>query len=84
MAAHLGLPSNAGVVIAEVEPGSPADEENLQPGDVIIEVEHNQIKGLADFRKYIESYKKQKTLLLTVRLKANDYHNFYVVLKKKG
>jgi len=84
MAAHLGLPSNAGVVIAEVEPGSPADEENLQPGDVIIEVEHNQIKGLADFRKYIESYKKQKTLLLTVRMKANEYHNFFVVLKKKG
>jgi serine protease Do len=84
MAAHLGLPSNAGVVIAEVDPGSPAGEENLQPGDVIIEVEHNQIKGLADFRQYIESYKKQKTLLLTVRMKANDYHNFFVVLKKKG
>ena len=84
MAAHLGLPSNAGVVIAEVDPGSPAEEENLQPGDVIIEVEHNSIKGLADFRKYIESYKKQKTLLLTVRMKANDYHNFFVVLKKKG
>jgi serine protease Do len=84
MAAHLGLPSNAGVVIAEVDPGSPAGEENLQPGDVIIEVEHNSIKGLADFRKYIESYKKQKTLLLTVRMKANDYHNFFVVLKKKG
>jgi serine protease Do len=84
MAAHLGLPSNAGVVIAEVEPGSPAEEENLQPGDVIIEVEHNPIKGLADFRQYIESYKKQKTLLLTVRMKANDYHNFFVVLKKKG
>jgi serine protease Do len=84
MAAHLGLPSNAGVVIAEVDPGSPAGEENLQPGDVIIEVEHNPIKDLADFRKYIESYKKQKTLLLTVRMKANDYHNFFVVLKKKG
>ncbi|MCJ7547885.1 MAG: PDZ domain-containing protein, partial [Deltaproteobacteria bacterium] len=84
MAAHLGLPSNAGVVIAEVEPGSPAEEENLQPGDVIIEVEHNPIKSLVDFRKYIESYKKQKTLLLTVRMKANDYHNFFVVLKKKG
>jgi serine protease Do len=84
MAAHLGLPSNAGVVIAEVEPGSPADEENLQPGDVIIEVEHNPVKELADFRKYLESYKKQKTLLLTVRMKANEYHNFFVVLKKKG
>jgi serine protease Do len=84
IAAHLGLPSSAGVVISEVAPGSPAEEENLQPGDVIIEVEHNPIKDLAGFRQYIESYKKQKTLLLTVLMKANDYHNFFVVLKKKG
>jgi serine protease Do len=84
MAAHLGLPGTAGVVITEVEPGSPADDENLQPGDVIIEVEHNQIKGLADLRRFIESYKTQKTLLLTVRMKANDYQSIFVVLKKKG
>jgi serine protease Do len=84
MAAHLGLPDNEGIVITEVEPGSSADEENLQPGDLIIEVEHNQIKTLADFRKYMELYKKQKTLLLTVRQKAGEYHNFFVVLKKKG
>ncbi|OGP53917.1 MAG: hypothetical protein A2Y65_01705 [Deltaproteobacteria bacterium RBG_13_52_11] len=82
MAAHLGLPDNEGVVITEVEPGSSAQEEGLQPGDVIIEVEHNPIKDLAAFRKYIEPYKKKKTLLLTVRTKANDYHNFFVVLKK--
>jgi serine protease Do len=84
MADHLGLPNNEGVVITEVEPGSPAQEEELQPGDVIIEVEHNPIKGMADFRKYMELYKKKKTLLLTVRQKATDYHNFFVVLKKKG
>jgi serine protease Do len=84
MAAHLGLPNDAGVVITEVEPASPAQDEELQPGDVIIEVEHNPIKDMADFRRYIESYKKQKTLLLTVRMKANEYHNFFVVLKKKG
>jgi serine protease Do len=84
VAAHLGLPDDAGVIVTDVEPGSPAEDENLQPGDVIIEVEHNPIKDLIDFRKYIESYKKQKTLLLTVRMKASDYHNFFVVLKKKG
>jgi serine protease Do len=84
MADHLGLPNNEGVVITEIEPGSPAQEEELQPGDVIIEVEHNPIKGMADFRKYMEVYKKKKTLLLTVRQKATDYHNFFVVLKKKG
>ncbi len=84
LADQLGLPDETGVVITSVEPGSPAQEGNLQAGDVIIEVENNPIKDMADFRKYIELYTKEKTLLLTVRVKASDYHTLFVVLKKKG
>jgi serine protease Do len=81
---QLGLPDDTGVVITQVEPSSPAQEEGLQRGDVIIEVEHNQIKDMADFRKYIEQHQKKKTLLLTVRVKANNYRTLFVVLKKQG
>jgi serine protease Do len=81
---QLGLPDDRGVVITQVEPNSPAQEEGLQRGDVIIEVEHKQIKDLSDFRKYLELYQKKKTLLLTVRVKAGDYHTIFVVLKKNG
>ena len=84
MAEKVGLPDNTGVMITEVEPGSAAQQKGLQAGDVIIEVEHNPIKDLAEFRKLIEPYKKKKTLLLTVRQKVNEYHTFYVVLEKKG
>jgi serine protease Do len=84
IADHLGLPDDTGVVITEVEPGSPAHEEGLRTGDVIIEVEHEPIKDLADFRKSIERHKEKKTLLLTVRVKANDYRTLFVVLKKEG
>ena len=84
MAEKVGLPDDTGVMITEVEPGSPAQQKGLQAGDVIIEVEHNPIKDLAEFRKQIEPYKKKKTLLLTVRQKANEYHTFFVVLEKKG
>jgi serine protease Do len=83
MADHLGLPDDAGVVITQVEPGSPSQEEGLRPGDVIIEVEHNQVKDLADFRNYMGRHKKN-TLLLTVRVKANEYRTLFVVLKKEG
>ena len=84
LADQLGLPDDAGVVITSVEPGSPAQERNLQAGDVIIEVDNNPIKDMADFRNNIELYTKEKTLLLTVRVKANNYHTLFVVLKKKG
>lgn len=81
---QLGLPDDTGVVITQVEPNSPAQEEGLQRGDVIIEVEHHPIKDMADFRRYIELYQKKKTLLLTVRVKANNYRTLFVVLKKES
>ena len=83
---QLGLPDNTGVVITQVEPNSPAREEGLQRGDVIIEVEHEPVKNMADFKKYIELNQKQKknTILLTVRVKANNYRTLFVVLKKQG
>jgi serine protease Do len=83
---QLGLPDDTGVVITQVEPNSPAQEEGLQRGDVIIEVEHEPVKDMADFKQYIERNRKQKknTLLLTVRVKANNYRTLFVVLKKQG
>jgi len=83
IADHLGLPDDEGVVISDLETGSPAQEAGLRRGDVIVEVEHHRIKDLRDYRKYINLYKKKRTLLLTVRVKAHDYHTLFVVLKKK-
>ncbi len=84
MADHLKLPDDEGVVITEVEPGSPAQREGLRGGDVIIEVEHQRIRDLGDYRKHIGLYGKKATLLLTVRMKAHNYHTLFVVLKKRG
>jgi serine protease Do len=84
MASQLGFPDVAGVVITEVQPGSPAQEAKLSGGDVIIEMEHQKIKDMKDYLKYTELYKKKETLLLTVRMKAQDYHTLFVVLKRKG
>jgi serine protease Do len=47
-----GLPEDAsGVVVTEVEPGSPADEANVQPGDIINEINRVQIRSLHDYRE---------------------------------
>jgi len=84
MASHLGLPDEEGVVITEVQKGSAAQEAKLSGGDVIIEIEHQKIKDMKDYLKYMELYKKKEALLLTVRMKAQDYHTLFVVLKRKG
>lgn len=54
LAEQFGLPPDAtGVVVTDVEPGSPASDANLQPGDVINEINRQPIESLAEYREAI-------------------------------
>jgi len=54
IAQQLGLDeSEGGVVITQVEGGSPADEANLRRGDVILEVDRQEVKSVADLKKLL-------------------------------
>jgi serine protease Do len=58
-----------GVVVTSVEPGSPAAERGLRPGDVIEEVNHEAVEHPADLTKAIDAAKKdggKKPALLLV------------------
>jgi serine protease Do len=48
-AQQMGIREKQGVVIREVEPGSPADEAGLRAGDVIKKVDDRTIKGMDDY-----------------------------------
>jgi len=67
IAQRLGLKSARGVVITAVEPGSPAQEASLEPGNVILEVNRAQIASVDDFEKRIAETKKGDTVLLLVQ-----------------
>jgi serine protease Do len=54
-----GIPAQ-GVVVTDVKPGSFADDVNMNPGDVILQVNRQPVSSEADFRK------------LTGQLKAGD------------
>ncbi|HMK64144.1 MAG TPA: DegQ family serine endoprotease [Thermodesulfobacteriota bacterium] len=64
---ELGLKKTSGVVIMEVEPGSPAAEAGLRPGDVIREVARKPVQNADDFVKKVEKAKEQGTVLLSVQ-----------------
>jgi serine protease Do len=46
-----------GVVVADVEPGSAADEAGIMPGDIIVEVNREAVNNLSDFNKIIAKAK---------------------------
>jgi len=71
-------PTEQGVVIASVQPGSPAAEARLRPGDLVKEVNRQKIQNLKDYNQALQKVKKGESLLLLI--KRGD-RTFYVALK---
>lgn len=62
-----GLTRSKGVIIARVLPRSPAARAALNPGDVIIEVEHERVETVEDFARQARRAKEERLLLRVVR-----------------
>ena len=69
-AERLGLKGEAGVLITEVEDGSPAERAGIQAGSVVLEVNQKPVKSVAEFQDAIASAQKAGALLLLVKEKA--------------
>jgi Do/DeqQ family serine protease len=79
MASRLKLKKAQGVVISDIDPNSPAAEAGLQPGDVILEVNHQPVKSGADIRAGVKASGSRPTLLLMNR----DGVNHFLALQAK-
>jgi serine protease Do len=60
-----------GVVVTSVDPGSPAADRGLRPGDVIEEVNHQAVEQPADLTKAIDAAKKDPAKKPALLLVAN-------------
>ncbi|MDI6776087.1 MAG: DegQ family serine endoprotease [Syntrophales bacterium] len=79
IARHLDVSPKTGVIVAEVQEGSPADEAGIRPMDIILQVNKVKIYSLKDyFREISKGKAKNGILLLLKRGKAT----FFVPLRK--
>ena len=78
MARQLGIDADHGVVVANVEPGSPADRASLRQGDVIVEVNRKAVKSTSDLKEEIAKVPNGDPVLLFVK---NEQGSRYVVVK---
>lgn len=67
IARQLHLSGPGGVVVTQVEPGSPADESGMQRGDVILEVNGQNTRTLADYQAALGKIKKEEIIRLLVK-----------------
>ena len=66
MAKELGLSKAQGVVIAQIEAGSPAAQAGLQAGDVVTKINGAVVESIRDFARYIGESKPGTRLQLEV------------------
>ncbi|OGH98829.1 MAG: hypothetical protein A2X42_12130 [Candidatus Margulisbacteria bacterium GWF2_38_17] len=78
LADKLGYKGLKGVLVSDIEAGSLSDEVGLKPGDLIMEVNQQEVTNTNDFDKAIADIKKGDRLLLLIRREGFSY---YVVIE---
>ncbi len=74
---QLGVES--GVVVTQVEPGSPAQRAGIKRGDIISELNQRQIEDTDDFYKALEDFSRaNKLLILITDASGSDYRIVYL------
>jgi len=80
VAQQLGLgEGEGGVVITSIETGSAAEEANLRRGDVILEVDRQEVKTVAELKKQLSTAEDGALLLI----KRGD-STLFVAMKERG
>lgn len=63
---YFHVPGEAGVLIREVSPNSPAAKAGLKAGDVITRVDGAAVKTVDDLREHLRDQREQKSVSLTI------------------
>ena len=75
----LELPKDIdGVIVTDVQRGTPAAKAGLRRGDVIVEIDKKQIENLDDFRSVMDDYDDDKVMVVIFR--GGGY--FYTMIRQ--
>jgi len=77
MARQMGI-AREGVMVSEVQSGSPADEVGIQPQDIIVQVNRVKISSLRDYTKEMMKAAQKKGVTLLIK---RGRSSFFVALR---
>jgi serine protease Do len=67
LARQMNIDADRGAVVTGIEPGSKADKAGLEEGDVIVEVNHQEVDSARDFKTRVQKNSKGDRLNLLVK-----------------
>jgi serine protease Do len=79
-ARRLALSSTKGLLVVEVQPGSPADQVGLEPADIIREVNQRPVNNVKDFERAVRQGRRGDRILLLVQ--RGDNAVFFAVKRR--
>jgi len=81
LAKSLGIEEDSGVIVSEVQPGSPAAMSEIREGDLIKEVNRKKISNVAEFKKALNEGDKEKGILMLV--KRGEFSRYAIIKTKE-
>jgi serine protease Do len=72
LGSYFGAPNDAGILVREVRPGTPAEKAGLKAGDVIVKFEGNQVRTLAELRAQLRDKSDQASVSMGVLRKGSQ------------
>ena len=80
LADSLGIEDVSGLIVTNVDSGSAAAETGIKRGDIIQEINRQQVGSIAEYKKILQQAKNKKSILLLVK---RDQHTRFVVIELK-
>lgn len=94
---HFGAPEDAGVMVSQVEPGSPADKAGLEVGDIVTRIDGKDVRSSWDVRARVRDLdegqqvplevwrnRKAQTLSATVALRERPEFDMGPLFLRRG
>ena len=78
IARQYGLSQKEGLLVIQVENGSPAEEAGIKQGDIILEIDQEPMENLYKYGEKIRQYKKDDTILFLINRRGTT---LYLTLK---
>jgi serine protease Do len=77
IAQRLGISRDSGIIVTDVEEGSPADDVGIQPQDIIVQVNKAKVSSLKQYTTEMNKAAEKKSVILLVK---RGKSNFFVGL----
>jgi membrane-associated protease RseP (regulator of RpoE activity) len=80
---HFGVSEDTGVMVAKVEPGSPAEQAGVQVGDIVTEIDGNPVDSSWSLSRYVRGKKEGDSVSLEVWREGGAQAVFVTIVEKE-